>query len=70
MIKFDVATVFNLVAAAQATFEALVEAAEDFAETLAEQGQPELKAKLAQLRADNDAARARRAAKAAQAAKG
>lgn len=69
-LNIDVGALFDLVAASQNAMIALIDAAEDIAETLAADGQGELKEKLAELRAENDAARERRRLKAARATGG
>lgn len=62
----DIETIVDAVARAEAAFDTVREIGDAIAVTLAGQGQPELQARLRELRARNDADRARRAAKLAE----
>ncbi len=62
-MKIDIDGIFDALRAAQAAFELVQELGDAVALVLADAGQPELKARLADLRAENDAARERRHAK-------
>lgn len=67
-MKFDIEAVLNGVKVAFDAYTAIEDAAGSIADLLHDQGQGELKQRLAALRADNDAARTRRKAKLARAA--
>lgn len=59
-MKIDIEAIWAALNTAQAAFEAVHDIADDVALVLANDGQPELKTRLLQLRAMNDVARARR----------
>lgn len=62
-MTFDLDRILAMVSAAEAAFDLANRIADQAAEQLADAGQAELKERLARLRAQNDADRARRHAK-------
>lgn len=68
-MKVDIDEMFAAIANAEQSFEVVRQLGDTVALILAESGQPQLKERLAMLRAENDVARERRHAKLAHAAK-
>ena len=68
MGDINILSIVQAMHAVMTAFEAVQDVADDIAELLDAQGQPALKEKLAELRAENDAARLRRHEKLKEAA--
>lgn len=68
-MSFDFVKLVSAVSAALKAYETVSDIAEAIADTLADEGHPELKSALADLRAENDRARAARHAKLQEAAR-